>query len=80
MSNFILQDLIRTWVRVLSGESGMSKNAQIQCIFWKCEQHKFEKNFPTHTVKYASQKENSTSILERDKALISLQEYERMYP
>ena len=49
MSNFILQDLIRTWVRVLSGESGMSKNAQIQCIFWKCEQHKFEKNFPTHS-------------------------------
>ena len=66
MSNFTLQDLmIGTWVRVLSGESGMSKNAQIQCIFWKCEHHKFEKKFSTHTEIYKLERKLSKYFGER---------------
>ena len=51
-----------------------------KCLFWESELHKFEGIFSTMLIKYTTFRKNATKNLERNKALRSLQKYERMYP
>ena len=47
-------------------------------LFQECEHHEFK--YFSQTWWNIQVRENSASILERDKALRSLKKYERMYP